>query len=453
MEKQNNKICNYCSSQTTLSFYKDICVCDSCLKSEKDLKSKLESWTIQKQDKDELYLDECFKGDSFNERHELFLHFSKILNDDIEIKKKHKQDRIIDVLNKLTDKDIKKMLKSKDKYKNLKSLYELDKGEYKVDNYINPKNLYNEFSKHIIGQDDAKEILSIAFADYFCRLSSPNLKKSNIFICGPTGTGKTEFARVISKMASMPMVEIDATSLTGSGYVGNSPVDTIVKMLMTKSNNDQSLAEKGIVYIDEIDKIASREGAQNEYISSGKIQQELLKALDGDKTVVELEHRNKIEFNFKHVMIIVSGAFNDFYTKKRNKKSINLLKNDETNESLNTMGNEELIAYGLYPEFVGRFAYKTNTHNLSREQIRKIITEKDNSIISQYVERFSKYKIELIFDESFLDEVVEETCSSNVGVRIIEQIMFNKMRTFLFNVHEYINKRLIIYSNSNFEVE
>lgn len=454
MEKQNNGICKFCSGSSTLSFYKENCICEVCLKADTIVNDKIKNWQVTKSNADEEFLDNFFKEEKANNRHQLFLHFSKILDDDFEVNKKKKKDRIMDVISNLKDKEINKMLQSKDKYKSLKSLNELNVGEYKVDNYIDPKNLFKEFSKYIIGQDDAKEVISIAFADYFCRLSNPELKKSNILICGPTGTGKTEFARVISKFASMPMVEIDATSLTGSGYVGNSPVETIVKMLMVKSNNDQSLAEKGIVYIDEIDKIAAKEGAQNENISSGKIQQELLKALDGDKTIVELEHRNKIEFNFKNVMIVASGAFNDFYTKPKSRKNINLLGGtyNEEVESITEMSNKDLIDYGLYPEFVGRFAYKTNTKNLSKDEIKKIFTEKENSITHQYIQRFSKYKVVLSFDDSFIDEVVEDTCNNDVGVRIIEQIMFNKMRKFLFNVHDYINKKLKLSSCGNFEV-
>lgn len=325
---------------------------------------------------------------------------------------------------------------------------------FDLQNLPTPKDIKEHLDKYVIGQDDAKIAMSVAVYNHYKRLrhfgtandDDVELEKSNIVMVGPTGTGKTLLARTIAKLLVVPFTIVDATVLTEAGYVGED-VESIISRLLQAADYNVEQAERGIVFIDEIDKIA-RKGDNPSItrdVSGEGVQQGLLKLLEGSKVNVPPYGGRKhpeqkfIEVDTRNILFICGGAFDGIekrIAQRLNTKVVGFsaaaeaAKIDKSN-LMQYIAPMDLRSFGLIPEIIGRLPILTYLKPLDREALRNILTEPKNSIIRQYVKMFELDDIKLTFDEEVLDYVVDKAVEFKLGARglrsIVEQIMMEKM--------------------------
>lgn len=325
---------------------------------------------------------------------------------------------------------------------------------FDLQNLPTPKDIKEHLDKYVIGQDDAKIAMSVAVYNHYKRLrhfgtandDDVELEKSNIVMVGPTGTGKTLLARTIAKLLVVPFTIVDATVLTEAGYVGED-VESIISRLLQAADYNVEQAERGIVFIDEIDKIA-RKGDNPSItrdVSGEGVQQGLLKLLEGSKVNVPPYGGRKhpeqkfIEVDTRNILFICGGAFDGIekrIAQRLNTKVVGFsaaaeaAKIDKSN-LMQYIAPMDLRSFGLIPEIIGRLPILTYLTPLDREALRNILTEPKNSIIRQYVKMFELDDIKLTFDKEVLDYVVDKAVEFKLGARglrsIVEQIMMEKM--------------------------
>jgi len=339
--------------------------------------------------------------------------------------------------------------------KNKKEISYSNKKVGEIGNQISIKGIKKELDSSIIGQEEAKRSLSTAVYSHYIRRTNEKInKKSNILLMGPTGSGKTMLIETLSKMLEIPMVHIDATSLTESGYSGGD-VDNIIKTLVNKSKSIKE-AEYGIVFIDEIDKIGKKEVASGKKDIGGEgVQQALLKMIEGAEIEVQDPTNNTfiqsktIIFNTKNILFIVAGAFVDIdnkeevknisFNKEEKEEGKSILKVEEVNEL-----NQKLIKYGLIPEFLGRFTIKTRLKKLTKEDLKEIIINSESSILFHYKELFNIELVELVFNEEAIDDIVEHSVNNNLGARGLQQILEKVLLNVYYNIEDYKGMKIII---------
>lgn len=314
--------------------------------------------------------------------------------------------------------------------------------------YKNPKEIFEELSINLINQDHAKKTIAMAVSKHFCRMKDPTIKKNNILIMGPTGTGKTEIVRLLGKMIDVPIAEIDASNLTAAGYKGNSVTESVINALMSAANNKVELAERSILFIDEIDKKATFNNGGEADIGTVNVQQELLKIIEGGVIRSEVE---KKELNTSQVLFIAAGAFsgiesilNERSKNSKGKIGFNQMSPEDKVKTFQDISTDDLQKYGLIPEFLGRFSSLTFTNKLNKDDLKRILKRRDFSIIDNYKKTFKQYDCDIEFSEEFLDQVVTIASATGVGARGLEKVFEDFMQDIYFNVVDYVNLRIYI---------
>lgn len=334
-----------------------------------------------------------------------------------------------------------------------KSVHRQSSGE-KLDPCPKPKEIKELLDQYVIGQDRAKKILSIAVYNHYKRINhnlasgekdGVELEKSNILLVGPTGTGKTLLAKTIARMLDVPFTIVDATVLTEAGYVGED-VESILSRLLQEADYDQAKAERGIVFIDEIDKIARKSDNPSitRDVSGEGVQQAMLKLLEGNVVNVPPQGGRKhpeqefIHVNTQNILFICGGAFEGIERRIAQRLNTQVIgygaasrqKIDKEN-LLQYVEAQDLRAYGLIPEIIGRLPVITYLDNLDREALKRILTEPKNAILKQYEKMFELDGIKLVIDPEVLDLIVDTAINNKLGARglrsICEKLMTDAM--------------------------
>lgn len=330
------------------------------------------------------------------------------------------------------------------------------KGEFQS---LNPVAIKDHLDQHVVGQDQAKTVLSVAVANHYKRIGSPaedlEIEKSNVLILGASGSGKTLMAKTIAKLLDVPFAIADATSLTEAGYVGDD-VENVISKLYSAANGNKSLCEKGIVFIDEIDKICKKSESMSitRDVSGEGVQQGLLKMIEGTTCRVPPHGGRKhpdqqtVEIDTTNILFVVGGAFTDLerQIKLRSQGGIGFgakLINDNTQSYLSKVKPEDLIKFGLIPEFIGRFSMITHTNELTELQLVKIMSETKNNLIRQYRYLFGLDGIELEVTNGARLSIAKKAMELKTNARGIKNIFDTILLPYQFDSAEMTKKNVV----------
>ena len=322
----------------------------------------------------------------------------------------------------------------------------------KLDSLFKPKEIHDFLDQYVIGQDRAKKLLSVAVYNHYKRINNNSesevdleLEKSNILMVGPTGTGKTLMAKSIAKLLNVPFTIVDATVLTEAGYVGED-VESILSRLLQEANYDVAKAERGIVFIDEIDKIARKSDNPSitRDVSGEGVQQAMLKLLEGSVVNVPPQGGRKhpdqefLHVNTQNILFICGGAFEGIERRIAQRLNTQVIgfgaankKQIDKENLLRYVEAQDLRSYGLIPEIIGRLPVITYLDHLDRDALKRILTEPKNALMRQYERMFELDGIKLTVDPEVLDLIVDTSIENKLGARglrsICESIMTDAM--------------------------
>jgi ATP-dependent Clp protease ATP-binding subunit ClpX len=318
---------------------------------------------------------------------------------------------------------------------------------------LDPEDIKNHLDQYVIGQDRAKQVLSVAVVNHYKRITNPNpdieIEKCNILMLGPTGSGKTLLAKTVARYLDVPFVIADATSLTEAGYVGDD-VESLISRLFAAAGGDIAKTQRGIVFIDEIDKISRRSESASitRDVSGEGVQQALLKLVEGTKCRVTPTGNRKhpsgdmIEIDTTNILFIAGGAFVGLDNVVKNRvqgTSIGFsakIKND-TITHLDQVTPEDLIKFGMIPEFVGRFPSWVALNELSKEDLIRILLDVKHSYIAQYSWLFEQDKVELEFSPEALEMIADRTILNKTGARGLHSELERVLLPHMFYLASY----------------
>ncbi|MDO5417209.1 MAG: ATP-dependent Clp protease ATP-binding subunit ClpX [Lachnospiraceae bacterium] len=332
-----------------------------------------------------------------------------------------------------------------------------EKKQYTIRDIPAPHIIKHRLDEYVVGQEQAKKVMAVAVYNHYKRAllsrdgeaqDEITIEKSNILMIGPTGSGKTYLVKTLAKLLDVPLAIADATSLTEAGYIGDD-IESVVTKLLAAADNDVEKAERGIIFIDEIDKIAKKQNTNTRDVSGESVQQELLKLLEGSTVEVPVGSNQKnamtpmATVNTDNILFICGGAFPDLeeIIRERLKGTSSLgfeaaLKDqfEEEKNLLSHVTNEDLRKFGMIPEFLGRLPVTVALKRLDKELMKQILTEPKNAILKQYEKLLAYDEVKLVFDEQALDWIAEEALKKDTGARALRAIMEDFMLDIMYEI-------------------
>jgi ATP-dependent Clp protease ATP-binding subunit ClpX len=335
---------------------------------------------------------------------------------------------------------------------------DLLKDEVAADEQPKESSLYADdikrfLDQYVIGQDRAKQILSVAVSNHYKRINHKSdtltIQKANVLVLGPTGSGKTLLAKTVAKYLDVPFVVADATTLTEAGYVG-ADVDSMISLLVQRADGDIEKAQRGIVFIDEIDKIGrkSESASITRDVSGEGVQQALLKIIEGTECQVMpnstgRKHPGKetVTVDTSNILFIAGGAFvgiDKIIERRSSKTSIGFVDNSEVELGADEVSPDDLVKFGLIPEFVGRFSCVVEIDELSKEDLVKVLTSVKSNYLEQYKYLFGIDGIELTFSDDAIDYIAEQAVVMKTGARSLHNQLEKILLPHMFGMKQYV---------------
>ena len=349
--------------------------------------------------------------------------------------------------------------------------------EFSIRDIPAPHVIKSRLDEYVIGQEKAKKVISVAVYNHYKRVLLQNggqdenqeekvqIEKSNILMIGPTGSGKTYLVKTLARLLDVPLAIADATSLTEAGYIGDD-IESVVSKLLSAADNDVEKAEHGIIFIDEIDKIAKKKNITNRDVSGESVQQELLKLLEGSQVEVPVGSNQKnaltpmTTVDTNHILFICGGAFPDLedIIRERLTKSTTMGfmgelrdKYESDPDILTKVTTEDLRTFGMIPEFLGRLPIVVTLQALTKELMVKVLREPKNAILKQYVKLLELDEVKLVFEDEALEWSAEEAIKKETGARALRAIIEEFMLDIMYEIPKDSNIGSVVITRAYLE--
>lgn len=350
------------------------------------------------------------------------------------------------------------------------------KKEFSIKDIPAPHVIKSKLDQYVIGQEQAKKVIAVAVYNHykraFCQTSGQEgaeddvqIEKSNILMIGPTGSGKTYLVKTLARLLDVPLAIADATTLTEAGYIGDD-IESVISKLLAAADNDVERAEKGIIFIDEIDKIAKKKNTTSRDVSGESVQQELLKLLEGSQVEVPVGSNQKnaltpmTTVDTNNILFICGGAFPDLENiiKERLNQSSSMGfaselkgKYDEDPKLLSYTATEDLRKFGMIPEFLGRLPIMVTLQALTKDLMIRILTEPKNAILRQYEKLLAMDEVKLVFEDGALEWIAEEALKKETGARALRAIIENFMQDIMYEIPKDPNIGSVVITRAYLE--
>lgn len=350
------------------------------------------------------------------------------------------------------------------------------KKEFSIKDIPAPHVIKSKLDQYVIGQEQAKKVIAVAVYNHYKRAFCQNsgqegaeddvqIEKSNILMIGPTGSGKTYLVKTLAKLLDVPLAIADATTLTEAGYIGDD-IESVISKLLAAADNDVERAEKGIIFIDEIDKIAKKKNTTSRDVSGESVQQELLKLLEGSQVEVPVGSNQKnaltpmTTVDTNNILFICGGAFPDLENiiKERLNQSSSMGfaselkgKYDEDPKLLSYTATEDLRKFGMIPEFLGRLPIMVTLQALTKDLMVRILTEPKNAILRQYEKLLAMDEVKLVFEDDALEWIAEEALKKETGARALRAIIENFMQDIMYEIPKDPNIGSVVITRAYLE--